>query len=133
MVTRGLIEVRDRIASAAKRSGRQPKNVTLLAVAKGRSNASVREMYEAGQRVFGENRPQGLLQRLDGDLPGDIVWHFVGNVQRRAIKTIAPPIALLHSLDRMSNRYYGIGPVPVHAVILLACFHHPNVLIIIQH
>jgi pyridoxal phosphate enzyme (YggS family) len=140
MVTSGLIEVRERIASAAKRSGREPENVTLLAVSKGRSNASVSEMYEAGQRVFGENRPQGLLQRLDDDLPGDIVWHFVGNVQRRAIKTIAPSIALLHSLDRMSlanawsrldepppvlievnigdePQKHGFAPSEVHAVV----------------
>jgi hypothetical protein len=76
--------------------------VTLLAVSKGRSDAAVRELYEAGQREFGENRPSGLRQRFDGDLPEDIDWHFVGNVQRRAIKTIAPFVVLLHSLDRMS-------------------------------
>ncbi|MEA2009558.1 MAG: YggS family pyridoxal phosphate-dependent enzyme [Actinomycetota bacterium] len=102
MATTGLIDVRERIAAAAKRSGRDPDGVTLLAVSKGRSNTDVRESYDAGQRVFGENRPQGLRQRLDGDLPADIIWHFVGNVQRRAIKVIAPSIALLHSLDRMS-------------------------------
>ncbi len=102
MATTGLIDVRARIAAAAKRSGRDPDSVTLLAVSKGRSNAAVEELYGSGQRMFGENRPQGLRQRIEGDLPGDIVWHFVGNVQRRAIKTIAPSIALLHSLDRMS-------------------------------
>jgi len=102
MATTGLIDVRERIAAAAQRSGRDPDSVTLLAVSKGRSNAAVEELYEFGQRVFGENRPQGLRQRIEGDLPTDIVWHFVGNVQRRAIKTIAPSIALLHSLDRMS-------------------------------
>jgi pyridoxal phosphate enzyme (YggS family) len=74
----------------------------LLAVSKGRSDAAVRDLYEAGQRAFGENRPLGLRQRIEGDLPEDIDWHFVGNVQRRAIKTIAPSIVLLHSLDRMS-------------------------------
>ncbi|MEA3501470.1 MAG: YggS family pyridoxal phosphate-dependent enzyme [Actinomycetota bacterium] len=102
MATRGLIEVEQRIASAAKRAGRDPEGVVLLAVSKGRSDAAVDELYEAGQRLFGENRPKGLLERMDGDLPEDIDWHFVGNVQRRAIKTIAPSIVLLHSLDRMS-------------------------------
>jgi pyridoxal phosphate enzyme (YggS family) len=102
MATTGLTDVRARLASAAKRSGRDPDGVTLLAVSKGRSNEAVLELYEAGQRAFGENRPQGLSGRLDGDLPEDIDWHFVGNVQRRAIKTIAPSITLLHSLDRMS-------------------------------
>ena len=102
MASRELIKVRERIASAARRSGRDPGDVTLLAVSKGRPDAAVREIYEAGQRVFGENRPSGLRERLDGDLPYDIDWHFVGNVQRRAIKLIAPSIVLLHSLDRMS-------------------------------
>ncbi|MFV9672683.1 MAG: YggS family pyridoxal phosphate-dependent enzyme [Acidimicrobiia bacterium] len=102
MATRELIDVRERIAAAATRADRDADNVTLLAVSKGRSNEDVRDLYEAGQRFFGENRPQGLSERLEGNLPTDIVWHFVGNVQRRAIKTIAPAIALLHSLDRMS-------------------------------
>jgi hypothetical protein len=62
----------------------------------------VLELYEAGHREFGENRPRGLQERGEGNLPEDIRWHFVGNVQRRAIKTIAPPIVLLHSFDRMS-------------------------------
>ena len=102
MATTGLTEVEERIASAARRSGRVPDSVTLLAVSKGRSDEAVLELYEAGQRAFGENRPQGLQQRIEGGLPDDIDWHFVGNVQRRAIKTIAPSIVLLHSLDRMS-------------------------------
>ncbi|MEA3511891.1 MAG: YggS family pyridoxal phosphate-dependent enzyme [Actinomycetota bacterium] len=102
MATRDLIDVRERIASAAARSGRDANSVTLLAVSKGRSNEDVRDLYEAGQRFFGENRPQGLRDRLDGELPADIIWHFVGNVQRRAVKTIAPVIDLLHSLDRAS-------------------------------
>ncbi len=116
MATRELIDVRRRIASAAKRSGRDPECVMLLAVSKGRSDAAVRDLYEAGQRVFGENRPLGLRQRIDGDLPEDIDWHFVGNVQRRAIKTIAPSIVLLHSLDRLSLADAWIrldGPPPV--------------------
>lgn len=116
MATRELIDVRERIATAATNAGRDADSVTLLAVSKGRSNEDVRDLYEAGQRFFGENRPQGLRDRLEGDLPADIVWHFVGNVQRRAIKTIAPAIALLHSLDRMSlaNAWARIDrPAPV--------------------
>jgi hypothetical protein len=97
-----LNKVRARIASAARRVDRDPADVSLLVVSKGRSNEAVLELYEAGQRAFGENRPSGLRARREGNLPGDIRWHFVGNVQRRAIKTIAPSIVLLHSFDRMS-------------------------------
>ena len=97
-----LNEVRARMMSAALRSGRDPADVRLLAVSKGQSNEAVLEIFDAGQRAFGENRPRGLMERVGGNLPEDIAWHFVGNVQRRAIKTIAPPIVLLHSFDRMS-------------------------------
>jgi hypothetical protein len=102
MGSAALNQVRSRITAAALRSGRDPADARLLAVSKGRSNEAVLELYDAGQRAFGENRPQGLRERVAGDLPEDITWHFVGNVQRRAIKTIAPPISLLHSFDRMS-------------------------------
>ena len=88
------------MAAAAVRAGRDPADVVLLAVSKGRSDDEVRELYDAGQRQFGENRPQGLRGRTEADLPADIEWHFVGNVQRRAIKLIAPSIVLLHSFDR---------------------------------
>ena len=102
MGSSALNEVRARIASAALRSGRDPADVCLLAVSKGQPNRAVLDLYDAGQRAFGENRPNGLKERAEGSLPEDIAWHFIGNVQRRAIKTIAPPIVLLHSFDRMS-------------------------------
>ena len=100
MGTRELNGIKERMAAAAVRAGRDPADVVLLAVSKGHSNDEVRELYDAGQRQFGENRPQGLRGRIEADLPADIEWHFVGNVQRRAIKLIAPSIVLLHSFDR---------------------------------
>ena len=102
MGIRELNSVQRRIEAAALRSGRDPSDVRLLAVSKGRSDGAVRELYDAGQRAFGENRPGGLTGRLDGDLPGDIEWHFIGNVQRRAIRRVAPHIVMLHSFDRLS-------------------------------
>ena len=97
-----LAAIKARMREAAIRSGREPDDVRLLAVSKGHSNRAVRELYAAGQRAFGENRPQGLHERFEADLPSDIEWDYVGNVQRRAIKVIAPRIVLLHSLDRSS-------------------------------
>jgi hypothetical protein len=101
MGSAGLTTVRRRIDEAARRVGRSPDDVRLLVVSKGRTNDAVRALYNAGQRAFGENRPAGLVERVEGHLPADIEWHFVGTVQRRAIKTIAPSIVLLHSLDRL--------------------------------
>lgn len=102
MVAERLAEVRARIAAAAGRAGRDPAEVTLLVVSKGHSNDDVREAYRAGQRQFGENRAAGLVDRLGSGLPDDIRWHFVGSLQRRKIKQVAPNIVLLHSLDRWS-------------------------------
>ncbi|MEA2057479.1 MAG: YggS family pyridoxal phosphate-dependent enzyme [Actinomycetota bacterium] len=102
MVARQLEEVRARIARAATRAGRDPADVTLLAVSKGRDDDEVLAAYRAGQRDFGENRAAGLTERLRSDLPGDIRWHFVGTLQRRKVGIVAPVVVLLHSLDRLA-------------------------------
>jgi len=99
MVADRLRAVRYRVAGAAERSGRDPDDITLVAVSKGRPIADIIAAYEAGQRDFGENRAQGLERRI-GQVPDDVVWHFVGSVQRRKVKLIAPTVSLLHSLDR---------------------------------
>ncbi len=100
MAVRELTEVRRRIASAVQRAGRQPSDVTLVVVSKGRSDSEVQRLYDSGHRLFAENRAEALTSRLDGPLPIDITWHFVGSVQRRKVKVIAPSVELLHSMDR---------------------------------
>lgn len=95
-----LATVRRRVDDAARRSGRHPSEVTLVAVSKGRSDDAVRAAYGQGHRVFGENRQQGLAARLDADLPDDIEWHFVGPLQRRKVPFVAEHADLLHSFDR---------------------------------
>jgi pyridoxal phosphate enzyme (YggS family) len=101
MVAARLRRVRDRIDAAAKRSGRDPGSVTLVAVSKGHSAADIMAAYEAGHRDFGENRAQEFVDKLSM-VPDDATWHFVGSVQRRKVKLIAPAVSLLHSLDRPS-------------------------------
>jgi pyridoxal phosphate enzyme (YggS family) len=100
MAAQGLIDARRRIAAAAARAGRDPADILLVVVSKGRSDDEVRSLYDAGHRVFAENRADALIGRLEGSLPGDIVWHFVGSVQRRKARLVAPRTALLHSMDR---------------------------------
>jgi pyridoxal phosphate enzyme (YggS family) len=72
----------------------------LVVVSKGRSNAEVLEVYEAGQRDFGENRAGALQDRLASGLPTDIRWHFVGSLQRRKVRDVVGAVTLLHSMDR---------------------------------
>ncbi|MEZ5176238.1 MAG: YggS family pyridoxal phosphate-dependent enzyme [Acidimicrobiia bacterium] len=97
----GLTTVRSRIASAARRSGRSEGDITLVAVSKGRSNDAVLAAYRKGQRDFGENRQQGLRDRIETGLPTDIIWHFIGPLQGRKVRYVAEHVALLHSFDRV--------------------------------
>ncbi|MDD2299401.1 MAG: YggS family pyridoxal phosphate-dependent enzyme [Fermentimonas sp.] len=75
-----------------------PSDVKIVAVSKFHSNGEIMEAYDAGQRIFGESRVQELVQKQQ-DLPEDIEWHFIGNLQRNKVKQIAPFVSLIHSLD----------------------------------
>jgi pyridoxal phosphate enzyme (YggS family) len=100
MALTGLKTVLERIDTAARRSGRSPDDVKLVAVSKGRSDALVAAAYREGHRVFGENRQQGLAGRIGSDLPKDIEWHFIGPLQGRKAPFVAAHVSLLHSFDR---------------------------------
>ena len=75
-----------------------PKNVTLVAVSKTHPVEKIQEAYAAGQRIFGENRVQELIQKQP-HLPSDIEWHLIGHLQSNKVKHIAPFISLIHSVD----------------------------------
>ena len=75
-----------------------PAGVTLVAVSKTWPTEAVRRVYDAGQRVFGENRVQELVAKA-ADLPGDIQWHLIGHLQRNKVKQVLPHVALIHSVD----------------------------------
>jgi pyridoxal phosphate enzyme (YggS family) len=94
-----LESVRQRIVAAAARSGRSHDEVTLVIVSKGQPIEAIRELYERGERDFGENRAQELAGKVD-ELPGDIRWHFVGPLQSNKVRIVRPNVTLLHSFDR---------------------------------
>ena len=75
-----------------------PEEVTLVAVSKTHPAEAIREAYDAGQRIFGESRPQELKAKYEA-LPRDIAWHMIGHLQTNKIKYIAPFVALIHSVD----------------------------------
>ena len=75
-----------------------PSTVKLVAVSKFNPSEAIMEAYQAGQRVFGESRPQELLQKVQ-DLPQDIQWHFIGHLQTNKLKMVLPYAALIHSVD----------------------------------
>ena len=75
-----------------------PEHVTLVAVSKTKPIESIQELYDAGQRIFGENRVQELVDKYEV-LPKDIHWHLIGHLQRNKVKYIAPFIEMIHSID----------------------------------
>jgi pyridoxal phosphate enzyme (YggS family) len=75
-----------------------PPHVTLIAVSKTHSAESIMAAYRAGQRDFGENRPQELLRKAAA-LPQDIRWHFIGHLQSNKVKMVAPCAHLIHAID----------------------------------
>jgi hypothetical protein len=76
------------------------KNVCLVAVSKTKTELKIKEAYDCGQRVFGENKVQELVSKQN-NLPKDINWHMVGHLQRNKVKYIAPFIKLIHGVDNM--------------------------------
>ncbi len=77
-----------------------PKEVTLVAVSKTKSNAEIMEAYEAGQRVFGENKIQEMASKWEA-LPKDILWHMIGHVQTNKVKYMAHFVDLIHGVDSL--------------------------------
>ncbi|MFM6976950.1 MAG: YggS family pyridoxal phosphate-dependent enzyme [Sphingobacteriaceae bacterium] len=77
-----------------------PIKVKLVAVSKTKPMADLQEAYRAGQRIFGENVVQELVQKYE-ELPKDIEWHLIGHLQTNKVKYIAPFISLIHSVDSL--------------------------------
>ena len=75
-----------------------PKEVTLVVVSKTRQNSAIIEAYQLGQRIFGENKVQELVQKYE-ELPKDIYWHMIGHLQTNKVKFIAPFVSLIHGVD----------------------------------
>ncbi|MGN6532328.1 MAG: YggS family pyridoxal phosphate-dependent enzyme [Ginsengibacter sp.] len=74
------------------------KNVTLVAVSKTKPVEDILELYDLGQRDFGENYVQELVEKYK-HLPKDIRWHFIGHLQSNKVKQIAPFVSLIHGVD----------------------------------
>ena len=74
------------------------KNIQLVAVSKTKPNEFILQAYESGQRIFGENKVQELVEK-SATLPDDIQWHMIGHLQSNKVKYIAPFVSLIHAVD----------------------------------
>ncbi len=98
---RNLAEVRESIARAAHRAGRDPGDVRIVAVTKEQPLPVVEAALEAGLQDLAENRVEGLEARLSSVGPGRCRWHMVGRLQRRQAPWVRGRVALLHSVDSL--------------------------------
>lgn len=78
-----------------------PPHVALVAVSKTKPIAALEEAYQAGQRIFGENKIQEMTEKWEA-LPKDIEWHMIGHVQSNKVKYMAPYVSLIHAVDSFS-------------------------------
>ncbi|GMH26875.1 hypothetical protein Nepgr_028718 [Nepenthes gracilis] len=96
-----LRSIIQRVSQAAERSGRSPDQVKIVAASKTKPVAVIRQVYDAGHRFFGENYVQELLEKAP-QLPDDIEWHFIGNLQSNKVKPLltgVPKLAMVETVD----------------------------------
>lgn len=97
MLRENLRAIRERVERSAESVGRDPSEVTLIAVSKTHPADAIRALYDLGHRDFGESRLQEALPKIEA-LPGDIRWHFIGNLQSNKAKRIAQTFDVVHTL-----------------------------------
>ena len=98
MITENLEQVKKNIRDACRAAGRDPGEVTLIAVSKTKPTELLQEAYDAGARDFGENKVQEIMDKYP-QLPADIRWHMIGHLQRNKVKYIVDKAAMIHSVD----------------------------------
>ena len=97
-VAENLKAVTQNIIDACKRAGRNPEEVTLIAVSKTKPVELIMEAYNEGIRDFGENKVQELTKKME-EMPKDINWHLIGHLQKNKVKYVAGNVTLIHSVD----------------------------------
>jgi pyridoxal phosphate enzyme (YggS family) len=98
---KNIEQIKEEIEKACLKVGRNPNEVRLLAVSKTFPVEIIKEAYNAGQCLFGENRVQELCTKTPL-LPADIEWHLIGTLQRNKVKNVLGKVALIHSVDSVS-------------------------------
>uniref|UniRef100_F6H7G3 Pyridoxal phosphate homeostasis protein n=3 Tax=Vitis vinifera TaxID=29760 RepID=F6H7G3_VITVI len=120
-----LRSVLHRVQQAAERSGRGPHQIRVVAVSKTKSVSLIREVYDSGHRCFGENYVQEIIEKAP-QLPEDIEWHFIGNLQSNKVKPLltgVPNLAVVETVDdekiadRLDRMVATIGRKPLKVMV----------------
>ena len=102
MIPGNLIQVKRRIIEAAKRVGRNPSDIRLLAVSKEQNDVTVAEGVHAGMTLFGENKIQEARSKIEVLGRDGLEWHFIGRLQKNKVKFIFDLFDLVHSVDSLA-------------------------------
>lgn len=100
MLADNLELVHKNIREACTSAGRSADEVTLIAVSKTKPVELLMEAYDAGERVFGENKVQEIMDKYDR-MPSDVKWHMIGHLQRNKVKYIIDKVSMIHSVDSL--------------------------------
>ena len=100
MVKENLEQVRENIKKACEKVGRDVSEITLISVSKTKPVPMLQEAYDGGNRDFGENKVQEIMDKYPV-LPQDIRWHMIGHLQRNKVKYIVNKVFLIHSVDSL--------------------------------
>ncbi len=98
MLKDNLTQVKAKITASALKAGRNPEEITLIAVSKTKPVDMIQEIYDMGIREFGENKVQEITTKSE-ILPDDINWHMIGHLQRNKVKAVLKKAVLIHSVD----------------------------------
>ncbi len=104
-IAQNLVNVKESVTNACKRSGREPSSVELVAVSKTFPAQAVQDALPSGHMIYGESR----LQEAEGkiaELPANVEWHFIGRVQRNKVRKILPLFDVVHGIDSMKLAKY---------------------------
>ena len=99
-IQENIKDVEERIKASCEKCGRNPEDVTLIAVSKTKPVSMLQEAYDYGCRDFGENKVQELVDKYE-QMPKDIRWHMIGHLQRNKVKYIVDKVYLIHSVDSL--------------------------------
>ena len=100
MLKENLEAVKNNIAQACKKAGRNVDDVTLIAVSKTKPLSMIQEVYDFNIRNFGENKVQEIMDKYD-HMPKDTLWHMIGHLQRNKVKYIIDKVCMIHSVDSL--------------------------------
>lgn len=130
-ISDNLAQVRDHIARRAQQLGRNPSEITLLAVSKTKPAEDIVTAFRAGQRDFGENYLQEALQKIAQLQQLGLIWHFIGPIQSNKTRAIAEHFHWVHSIDRLKiaqrlNEQRPAGMPPLNVCLQVNIDEQPS-------